>query len=153
PRGTLESHRGGAQEPLQEHSLRGSAGPGSGAAHMGGWPSDLRAGPVSRLGLDTDAAGGPGPPRRGFYERVIAILILGLLLYAVLGILRPLLASIVWGITLCVATWPVFLRLRRMLGGRAVAASLAMALLLLLVFVTPLVIIGASLGDAVDGLS
>jgi predicted PurR-regulated permease PerM len=63
---------------------------------------------------------------------------MGLLMGAVLWVLRPFLGPGIWAVMVVVATWPLLLRLQRLFGGRRWAAVAAMTLALLLLFVVPL---------------
>jgi predicted PurR-regulated permease PerM len=67
------------------------------------------------------------------------VLFIGLLLGTSLWILRPFLGPAVWATMVVVATWPLMMRVQRMLWGRRGLAVAVMTLLLLLLFVVPLV--------------
>ena len=68
---------------------------------------------------------------------VFAILIICGLLAAVLWILAPFAAALVWATTIVVATWPVLLKLQKLFGGRRGLATAVLTLALLLVVVVP----------------
>ena len=61
--------------------------------------------------------------------------------------LLPFLTAMLWAFILCCATWPVFLRARRLTGGRAGLASLLMTLGISAVLLAPFVVVGMSLAD------
>lgn len=65
------------------------------------------------------------------------VLAIGLLIAAVLWVLRPFLTSLVWASMIVVATWPVMRALRTWLGGRRGLAVAVMTVLLLMVIVVP----------------
>ncbi len=67
-----------------------------------------------------------------------SVLFIGALLAAVLWIVRPFLGPAIWATMVVVATWPLMLRVQRLLFGRRTLAVLVMTLLLLLLFVVPL---------------
>ena len=67
-----------------------------------------------------------------------SVLFLGLLLAASLWILRPFLGPGLWATMVVVASWPLMLRVQRVLWNRRSLAVAAMSLLLLLLFVVPL---------------
>jgi predicted PurR-regulated permease PerM len=67
-----------------------------------------------------------------------AVLFIGLLLGVTLWVLRPFLGATIWATMVVVATWPLMLRLQRLLWGRRALAVAVMTLLLLLLFVAPL---------------
>ncbi len=68
---------------------------------------------------------------------VFAILIICGLIAAVLWILAPFAAALVWATTIVVATWPVLLKLQKLFGGRRGLATAVLTLALLLVVVVP----------------
>ena len=83
----------------------------------------------------------PGPQGgRDLARTTFGVLFIGLLLGTSLWILRPFLGPMAWATMVVVATWPLMLRLQRLLGGRRFWAVTAMTLLLLLLFVVPLVL-------------
>ena len=67
-----------------------------------------------------------------------SVLAIGVLLAAVLWILRPFIGPTIWATMVVVATWPLMLRLQALLFNRRSLAVTAMSLLLLLLFVVPL---------------
>ena len=81
----------------------------------------------------------PGATGRDLTRTTFAVLFIGLLLGTSLWILRPFLGPAVWATMVVVATWPVLLRVQKMLWGRRSLAVAVMTLLLLLLFVVPLV--------------
>jgi predicted PurR-regulated permease PerM len=87
------------------------------------------------------------------YERVIGFAVVVLLIVACLRILQPFLVAILWGITLAVATWPLFRHLRNALGDRPNTAAVIATLLLLLILVVPLVLLVSTLADGVAAIT
>jgi len=80
------------------------------------------------------------PPARDLPRITLAVLVLGLLIFASLWVLEPFLAAIVWAAMIVVATWPLLLAVQSRLGGRRWLAVAVMTLAILLVLVLPLVI-------------
>ncbi len=78
-----------------------------------------------------------------------AIVVLGFLC---LLVLRPFVSAALWAVILCFTTWPLFLRLEVLLGGRRTLAALIATLLLAAVIVVPVLILGATLTDNVSSL-
>lgn len=80
------------------------------------------------------------PQRQGadLARTTFAVLFIGVLLGAVLWIVRPFIGPAIWAVMVVVATWPLMLRVQAVLWGRRGLAVLVMTLLLLLVFVVPL---------------
>ncbi len=59
-------------------------------------------------------------------------------------VLQPFLAAMLFAAVICVTTWPLFVRLRKLLRGRATAAAALMILLLLGVVILPLTLVAVS---------
>ena len=78
-----------------------------------------------------------------------AVVLLGLLC---LLVLRPFISAALWAAILCFTTWPLFLRLEEVLGGRRTLSALIATLLLAAIIVVPVVILGATLADNVSAL-
>ncbi|MGD0116870.1 MAG: AI-2E family transporter [Candidatus Binatus sp.] len=77
------------------------------------------------------------------------MVLLGLLC---LLVLRPFISAALWAVVLCFTTWPMFLRLEEMLGGRRTLSSLIATLFLAAIIILPVAILGATLADNVSGL-
>jgi len=67
-------------------------------------------------------------------------------------VLRPFISAALWAVVLCFTTWPMFLRLEEMLGGRRTLSSLIATLFLAAIIILPVAILGATLADNVSGL-
>ncbi len=80
---------------------------------------------------------------------VAAAILLGVLC---LVVLRPFISAALWAVILCFTTWPMFLRLERLLGGRRTLSALIATLLLGAIIVVPVAILGAKLADNVSSL-
>ncbi|MBI4714598.1 MAG: AI-2E family transporter, partial [Nitrospirae bacterium] len=68
----------------------------------------------------------------------------GVTLLVILGtfvILRPFWIPVAWAVVLAVVTWPIFQKIRTLLGGREGLAAFLMTLLLFLAIVGPVVIL------------
>lgn len=99
-------------------------------------------------------------PKSDLTSNVMVTLALCGLLVAVLWILSPFLTAVVWATLIAVATWPILLRVQKVLWkrrGLAVAfmtgALLIVALLPFLAAVTTLVSHGGAIGQFAKGLS
>lgn len=88
-----------------------------------------------------------------FYPRMIALIFLGALLAACLRIVLPFLGALTWATIITVSVWPLYLRLRAVLGGRSSLAASLVAFLLLLVFVVPVVYLTESLAEHVQAVA
>jgi predicted PurR-regulated permease PerM len=78
-----------------------------------------------------------------------AVVVLGLLC---LLVLRPFISAALWAAILCFTTWPLFLSLETLLGGRRTLSALIATLLLAAVIVVPVAILGATLADNISAL-
>jgi predicted PurR-regulated permease PerM len=72
----------------------------------------------------------------------VALLLLGCIL-----ILRPFISAALWAAILCFTTWPLFLRLEQMVGGRRWLAASIATLLLAATIAAPFVILGSTLAS------
>jgi predicted PurR-regulated permease PerM len=81
-----------------------------------------------------------------------AVLALALLVATSLWVLRPFLGPTIWATMVVVATWPLMLRVQRLLGNRRSLAVVVMTVLLLLLFVVPLVVAIATIVQNADQL-
>ncbi len=84
-----------------------------------------------------------------FWIGGIAVVLLGL---GCLLVLRPFISAALWALILCFTTWPLFLRLEDLLGGRRTLSALFATLFLSAVIVVPVAILGATLADNVSAL-
>ncbi len=79
----------------------------------------------------------------------LAVLCLAALIGTSLWLLQPFLGPTIWATMVVVATWPLMLRVQRLLWGRRGLAVTVMTLMLLLLFVVPLTLaIGTIVGNA-----
>jgi predicted PurR-regulated permease PerM len=83
---------------------------------------------------------------RGITEKLSNRLVLGILLGGLLllgyAVLEPFLVPVAWAVILAYVTWPILLRLRRVLGQRRLLAAAAMTALLTAAFVLPMLWFG-----------
>jgi predicted PurR-regulated permease PerM len=81
---------------------------------------------------------------------VLLVLVIGTLLAGSLWTLLPFLSELIWATTIVIATWPVLLRLERLVGGRRSIAVTIMTLAVLLTFIVPCVLAISTLLDAAE---
>jgi predicted PurR-regulated permease PerM len=89
----------------------------------------------------------PAPPPIRRLEKNLGLLALALLLLGCLLVMRPFLSGLLWAIVLCFSTWPVYRRLLAALRGRRTLAALVMSAAMILVFLLPFGVIGATLAE------
>jgi predicted PurR-regulated permease PerM len=88
-----------------------------------------------------------------FFERIIALFLIGALFFACLQITAPFLRAFTWAIIMAVSTWPLFLQLRQRLGERKKLAAIVMAMTLVLAFLLPGTLLVASLTDSIKSVA
>jgi predicted PurR-regulated permease PerM len=75
--------------------------------------------------------------RSDLAKTTLGVLFIGLLIITSLWVLEPFLPAIIWATMVAVATWPLLLKLQRILWHSRALAVTVMTLLLLLLFVVP----------------
>jgi predicted PurR-regulated permease PerM len=94
----------------------------------------------------------PRTQRGDLTRTVLAVLLMALLIGASFWILRPFLLAILWAAMIVVATWPMMLKLQKMVRSRALAVTI-MSGAMVLVFVVPLVLAIQTLVDNTDTIT
>src|SRR5688572_17475910 len=79
---------------------------------------------------------------------ILFVLVVGTLLLGSVWTLLPFLSGMIWATTIAIATWPLLLRLERVIGGRRALAVAIMTLVVLLVFIVPFALAISTLLDA-----
>jgi len=85
-------------------------------------------------------------------RNVLAVLFIAGLIGACAWILRPFIGAMLWAVMIVVASWPLFLRLQRLLFGRRSLAVAGMTVLLLLLLVLPVTMVVGTIVTHVDTL-
>jgi predicted PurR-regulated permease PerM len=85
---------------------------------------------------------------RDVAQILLSVLFLALMIIACLWIVQPFILGFAWASTVVVATWPLLLRLQKLLFGRRGLAVLVMTLLLFLLFIIPIALLVNSLVDS-----
>ncbi|WP_159871114.1 MULTISPECIES: AI-2E family transporter YdiK [unclassified Raoultella] len=84
---------------------------------------------------------------RDIPQVLLSVLFLSLIIVSCLWVVQPFILSFAWAGTVVIATWPVLLRLQRLLFGKRALAVLVMTVLLFLLFVIPIALLVNSLVD------
>lgn len=87
--------------------------------------------------------------RNAYIAGALALIFVLILCIASFAIVRPFLAPLLWGVILAIATWPVFARTRRVLGGRSTPAAAVMTLALAVVLLGPIAVIATVMTENV----
>lgn len=92
------------------------------------------------------------PDRRNRAELWIAGSIVVAPAFLCILILLPFLSAALWALVLCFTTWPVFLKLEDLLGGRRTLSALTATLFLITIVALPVAILGSTLAENVPSL-
>jgi predicted PurR-regulated permease PerM len=79
---------------------------------------------------------------------LVQISLITLLIFGCLLVLYPFLAAVLFAAVICVTTWPLYIRLHRLLRRRNTLAALLMTLLLMIVLIAPTLLLSKGLSDA-----
>jgi predicted PurR-regulated permease PerM len=95
------------------------------------------------------------PSRRFFgvgtrLNEVAGWLLLVLLGFGCILVLRPFFSSLLWAIILVFSTWPLHQRLKALLGGRNLPASMLMTLVLAAALILPMALLANALADTAE---
>ena len=82
-------------------------------------------------------------------DRILALLALAVLSGGCLWVLWPFMSAVLWAVILSSVTWPVFIWLDRLVGGRRTLSATLMTLLVTLIVVVPFVGVITGLADQV----
>lgn len=85
-------------------------------------------------------------------DRIASLTLITLLVMGCFLILRPFFSAILWAIILSFSTWPIYLRLERLVVGRKALASGLMVLIIAMILILPLIVLGASFADNISAL-
>ncbi len=67
----------------------------------------------------------------------LLVLFIGLLIVGTLWTMLPFLGALIWATTIAVATWPLMLRVQRLVGGNRTIATAVMTVMALAIFIVP----------------
>ena len=82
----------------------------------------------------------------------LVVLFIGVLIVGSLWTMLPFLGALIWATTIVVATWPLMLRVQRLVGGKQNLATVVMTSVALAIFIVPFSLaIGALIEGAAQG--
>jgi len=93
-----------------------------------------------------------GAPEPSRLQLALAIVAAALLVVGAYLVLQPFFVSITWAAVLAYATWPMYRRVLKAVGGRDLWAALAMTLLVILAVALPVTLLSVALADDVAGV-
>ncbi|MBS0847492.1 AI-2E family transporter YdiK [Citrobacter sp. JGM124] len=76
---------------------------------------------------------------------VLSVLCMSVMIVACIWIIRPFLLGLAWAGTIVITSWPLLIKLERLLWGKRILAVIAMMLLLIMIFVIPISLLASSL--------
>jgi len=76
-----------------------------------------------------------------------------LIVVGIFMVLQPFLSALLFAGVLAIATWPLFQRLRRAVGGNATVAASAMLALILVLVIIPIALLSAAAAQQLPGLA
>ena len=91
----------------------------------------------------------PAEQRLHQYAQLAAVVMIVVACYLVL---HPFIPALLFAAVVCSATWPLYVRLRKVLWGRPALAAMVMTLLLILLLIGPAVLLAVNLTDNVSAL-
>ena len=84
---------------------------------------------------------------RDIAQVLLSVLFLAIMIVACLWIVQPFILGFAWAGTVVIATWPILIRIQKLLWGRRSLAVLVMTLLLVLLFIIPIALLVNSIVD------
>jgi len=90
---------------------------------------------------------------RARFQAAVRVGAAGILLIAGYVVLAPFIVALMWASILARATWPIYVRLRRALGGRDNRAAPVMTVLVILALAGPVAVLSVALADDVAALA
>ena len=85
-------------------------------------------------------------------EQIAGLVALAILTIGCFLVLRPFLSALLWAAILCYSTWPLYISVKRICGGRQTLAAVLMTILVAAVLVGPVIIVGLSLAESITRL-
>ncbi|MBS0975683.1 AI-2E family transporter YdiK, partial [Serratia rubidaea] len=86
-------------------------------------------------------------PRYDLPRLIFGVLFIAIMIIACFWVVQPFILGFAWAGMVVIATWPVLLKLQKLLWGRRSLAVLVMTLLLVLLFVMPIALLVNSVVD------
>ncbi len=103
--------------------------------------------------MDENQGAASGRAKSGWADVAIRLALVALVVYWSFLLLRPFIAILIWAAILSVALYPIYLWLKRVLGGRSTLASFLLTLLVLVTILGPISTIGAALVENLSSIA
>jgi predicted PurR-regulated permease PerM len=88
-------------------------------------------------------------PREQSLRQFAQLAAIGIVVVGCYRVLLPFIPAILFAVVVCISTWPLYERLRRLLRGKSTLAALAMVLLLMVLVIVPSALLAVRLTDNV----
>jgi predicted PurR-regulated permease PerM len=88
-------------------------------------------------------------PREQSLRQFAQLAAIGIVVVGCYRVLLPFIPAILFAVVVCISTWPLYERLRRVLRGKSTLAALAMVLLLMVLVIVPSALLAVRLTDNV----
>ena len=103
--------------------------------------------------MDETHATVAGRMEPGWADIDIRLALAALVVYWSFLLLRPFLAILIWAAILSVALYPIYIWVKRVLGGRSTVAAFLITLLALVVILGPISTLGAALVENLSSIA
>lgn len=80
-------------------------------------------------------------------ESIVGAAVISMIVIGCFIILRPFISAILWAGILCYSTWPLFIKLEKLLRGRRQTAALLMTLIVTSILIVPFIIVGIKMAE------
>jgi predicted PurR-regulated permease PerM len=88
-------------------------------------------------------------PTERSLRQFVQLAAIGIVVVGCYQVLLPFIPAILFAVVVCISTWPLYERLRRVLRGKSTLAALAMVLLLMVLVIVPSALLAVRLTDNV----
>ena len=103
--------------------------------------------------MDDNQGATSGRSQHGWADVAIRLALVALVVYWSFILVQPFIAILIWAAILSVALYPIYLWLKRVLGGRSTPAAFLLTVLALTVILGPLSTIGLALVDNLSSIA
>ncbi len=103
--------------------------------------------------MDDNQGEASGRADSGWADVAIRLALMALVIYWSFLLLRPFIAILIWAAILSVALYPIYIWVKRVLGGRSTLASFLLTLLVLVIILGPISMLGAALVENLSSIA
>ena len=103
--------------------------------------------------MDENQGAASGRAKSDWADFAIRLALMALVAYWSFLLLRPFIAILIWAAILSVALYPIYIWVKRVLGGRSTLASFVLTLLVLVIILGPIGLLGAALIENLSSIA